>query len=105
MRFILIISFVFLSLDNPVITKDCIFVTKTGKQIPLHGKVRVVKNFGDIKVREVTAFPDLKIQRVNHFPDDCGEWEFVDNFEDFTIEYVSAFEDIQIQFVNSFPGL
>jgi hypothetical protein len=72
---------------------------------PLHGKVKVVTSFADIKVKIVTSFPDLKVKKVENFADDCGEWQFVDTFPDFTIEYVESFEDIKIEFVESFPGL
>ena len=73
--------------------------------ICLHGKVKVVKNFGDIKVMVVRNFPDLRVQKVKYFPEHCGQWQFVDNFPDFTIQYVNAFPDITIQYVKNFPGL
>ena len=71
-------------------------VSKDGyfKGIRLAGKVKVVKNF-----------PDLKVKRVNNFPNKIGEWQFVDNFPDFTIQYVDNFPDIKIQFVDNFPGV
>lgn len=72
---------------------------------PLHGKVRVVAHFPDIKVKVVKNFPDLKVQKVSHFPDKCGKWQVVNSFPDFTIQYVDHFPDFTIQFVDHFPGL
>ena len=82
-------------------------VSKDGyfKGIRLAGKVKVVKNFPNIKVQVVNSFPDLKVKRVNNFPNKIGEWQFVDNFPDFTIQYVDSFPDIKIQFVDNFPGV
>ena len=82
-------------------------VTKDGyyNGIKLCGKVKVVKNFADIKVKVVNSFPDLKVKVVSSFPDKIGEWQFVDSFPDFTIQFVDAFPDIKIQYVNSFPGV
>lgn len=93
-----------LILSSPVsaekVQSNCTF-----KGIPLHGKVKVVDSFPDIKVKVVTSFPDLKVKTVDSFPDDCGEWKFVDSFPDFKIQYVQSFPDIKIQMVESFPGL
>ena len=82
-------------------------VTNDGyyKGIKLCGKVKVVKNFADIKVQVVKSFPDLKVQKVSSFPDKIGQWQFVDSFPDFTIQYVDSFPDIKIQYVDSFPGV
>jgi hypothetical protein len=82
-------------------------VSKDGyfKGIRLAGKVKVVKNFGDIKVQVVKNFPDLKVKKVSNFPNKIGEWQFVDSFPDFTIQFVEAFPDIKVQFVEAFPGL
>ncbi len=76
--------------------------TFNGKK--LHGKVKVVEHFADIKVQVVTSFPDLKVKLVEHFPDSCGEWQMVENFPDFTIQFVTGFPDIKIQYVEHFPG-
>jgi len=73
--------------------------------IPLHGKVKFVESFPDIKVKFVFAFPDLKVKFVSSFPDDCGEWQVVESFPDFTIQVVESFPDVEIQAVESFPGL
>ena len=75
------------------------------KGIPLYGKVRIVKSFGDLKVKYVETFPDLKVQYMTNFPAQCGEWQIVDNFEDFTIEIVEHFADIKVKKVKTFPGL
>ena len=80
--------------------KDC---TLGGKK--LHGRVKVVESFPDLKVRVVDSFPDLKVKVVDSFPDECGEWRFVDSFPDFTIAYVDSFPDLQVKHVDSFPGL
>ena len=70
-------------------------VSKDGyfKGIRLAGKVKVVKNFGDIKVQVVKNFNKI------------GEWQFVENFPDFTIQFVDNFPDIKIQYVDNFPGV
>ena len=34
----------------------------------LHGKIKIVDAFPDVKIQMVTAFPDLKIKYVNAFP-------------------------------------
>ncbi|MBP7102862.1 MAG: hypothetical protein KBA86_06385 [Bacteroidales bacterium] len=73
--------------------------------IPLHGKVKIVESFPDIKVQVVESFPDIDVKIVTSFPDDCGEWQFVESFPDFTIQYVTSFPDIKIRFVESFPGI
>ena len=82
-------------------------VSKDGyfKGIRLAGKVKVVKNFANIKVQVVKSFPDLKVKKVSNFPNKVGEWQFVDSFPDFTIQYVDSFPDIKIQFVDNFPGV
>ena len=82
-------------------------VSKDGyfKGIRLAGKVKVVKNFANIKVQVVKNFPDLKVKKVSNFPNKIGEWQFVENFPDFTIQYVDNFPDIKIQFVDNFPGV
>lgn len=79
---------------------DCTF-----NEIPLHGKVKFVESFPDIKVKFVNSFPDLKVKFVSSFPDDCGEWQIVESFPDFTIQVVESFPDIEIKVVESFPGL
>ena len=73
--------------------------------IRLHGKVRVVESFPDLKVQIVTSFPDLKVQTVTSFPDACGKWQFVESFPDFTVQFVDSFPDLKIAIVESFPGL
>jgi len=71
---------------------------------PLHGKIKFVENFPDIKVQIVENFPDLKVKLVNNFPDDCGEWKIVENFPDIKIQIVENFPDIKVKFVENFPG-
>jgi hypothetical protein len=75
------------------------------KGIRLHGRVKIVTSFPDLKVQVVSSFPDLKVKHVSSFPDSCGEWQFVTSFPDFKIQYVTSFPDIKIQFVESFPGI
>ena len=77
----------------------------SAKGIPLHGKVKVVKHFGDLKVKVVRSFPDIKVKKVKNFPRRCGEWQFVNSFPDFTIQYVDSFPDITVQYVDNFPGM
>lgn len=79
--------------------ENCMF-----NNIPLHGRVKIVDAFPDIKVQVVDAFPDLDVKLVSSFPNDCGEWEIVESFPDFTVEFVESFPDIKIKFVDSFPG-
>jgi hypothetical protein len=76
----------------------------TAKGIPLHGRVKEVTAFPDLRVQKVDSFPDLRVKLVTAFPDRCGEWQMVASFPDFTIQYVDAFPDIRVQFVESFPG-
>jgi hypothetical protein len=73
--------------------------------IPLHGKVKIVESFPDIKVQVVESFPDINVKIVSIFPDDCGEWQMVESFPDFKIQFVTSFPDIKIRFVESFPGI
>ena len=82
-------------------------VSKDGyfKGIRLAGKVKVVKNFANIKVQVVKNFPDIKVKKVSNFPNKIGEWQFVENFPDFTIQYVDNFPDIKVQVVDNIPGV
>jgi hypothetical protein len=73
--------------------------------IPLHGKVKVVKDFPDFKVKVVKDFPDLKVKKVFQYPDRCGEWQFVEDFPDFKIKFVEDFPDFKIKYVEHYPGL
>lgn len=73
--------------------------------IKLSGKVKIVKNFADIKVQKVEHFEDLDVQFVKNFPNACGQWQIVDNFPDFTIQLVDNFPDITIKEVKNFPGI
>lgn len=73
--------------------------------IPLHGKVKVVEHFSDLKVKIKSSFADLKVKTVEHFANRCGEWQFVEHFPDFKIKFVQHFPDITIEFVSSFPGV
>jgi hypothetical protein len=73
--------------------------------ISLHGKIKFVESFPDIKVQIVESFPDLKVKLVDAFPGDCGEWQVVESFPDFKVQVVESFPDIKIQFVESFPGM
>ncbi|MDR1544968.1 MAG: hypothetical protein LBS50_11325 [Prevotellaceae bacterium] len=105
--FILIISALPLFANNaqkddrkPFNKENC-----TCKDIPLHGKVKVVTSFADFKVQIVSSFPDLKVKTVTAFPDHCGEWQFVENFPDFTVQFVENFPNFKIQFVENFAGV
>ncbi len=76
----------------------------TWKGIILHGKIKFVESFPDIKIKFVNSFPDLKIKFVESFPDDCGEWQIVESFPDIKVKVVKAFPDLKVQVVESFPG-
>ena len=82
------------------IEDDC-----TWNGIPLHGKIKFVESFPDIKIQVVESFPGLKVKLVDAFPDDCGEWQIVESFPDFRVQVVESFPDIKVKFVESFPGL
>lgn len=73
--------------------------------IPLHGKIKFVTSFPDIKVKFVESFPDLKVKFVNSFPDDCGEWQIVESFPDIKVQIVESFPDVKVKIVESFPGM
>lgn len=90
----------FVASASSVISSDGYF-----KGIKLCGKVKIVKNFADIKVKVVENFPDIKVKIVNAFPNHIGEWQFVEYGEDFTVEFVENFPDIKIKYVENFPGL
>lgn len=75
------------------------------KEISLHGKIKFVESFPDIKIQVVESFPDLKVKLVTSFPDDCGEWQIVESFPDIKVQIVESFPDIKVKFVESFPGL
>ena len=75
------------------------------KGIKLAGKVKIVRNFGDIKIKVVNSFPAIRVKLVDAFPRDIGEWEIVDYGEDFTVEIVNSFPDVRVEFVDSFPGV
>ncbi|AMH07284.2 hypothetical protein HPS43_27565 [Achromobacter xylosoxidans] len=74
------------------------------KGIPLHGKVKIVNAFPDIKVKVVDAFADIRVKKVSAFADGCGEWKIVDAFPDFKIQFVDAFPDVTVKWVDAFPG-
>lgn len=86
------------SASNPV-SRDGYY-----KGIKLAGKVKIVRNFGDIKIKVVNSFPDIRVKLVDAFPRDIGEWEIVDYGEDFTVEIVNSFPDVRVEFVDSFPA-
>lgn len=88
-----------LQLDERI-DKDCKW-----NGIRLHGKIKFVESFPDIKIQIVESFPDLKVKIVESFPDDCGEWQVVESFPDIKVQVVESFPDIKVQFVESFPGI
>ena len=83
-----------------MVKEDCKF-----NDIPLYGKVKFVKSFGDIKIKFVESFPDIKVKFVSSFPNQCGKWQIVESFPDFTVEVVESFPDLKIKSVESFPGM
>lgn len=94
------VVFLFSGSTKPIDKEHC-----SCENIPLYGKVRVVKNFGDFKIRETTIGEDLRVQVVTIGPSKCGQWEFVTFGEDFTVEYVTIGEDFTVRFVTIGPGL
>jgi hypothetical protein len=82
------------------IGKDC-----TYKGFKLHGKVKIVDAFPDLKVQIVKVFPDLRVEQVKVFPSKCGQWQMVEVFPDLKIQIVDAFPDLKIEYVTAFPGL
>ena len=99
--------------ERDSLSEDCIDPTASKpyidscyyQGIPLHGKIKFVTSFPDIKVKFVSSFPDLKVKFVSSFPDECGEWQVVESFPDFKIQVVESLPDIEIKVVESFPGL
>lgn len=91
--------------ENPInhVNSDISDCTFNG--FSLHGKVKIVESFPDMKIQVVSDFPDLNVKFVSNFPDDCGEWQIVESFPDFTIQFVESFPDVKIKIVDSFPGL
>jgi hypothetical protein len=85
---------------SDTVSPDC-----TLNGFKLHGKIKVVENFPDLKVKVVEHFPDLKVQTVSNFPDKCGKWKMVENFPDVKIQFVQNFPDLKIKFVENFPGI
>jgi hypothetical protein len=94
-----------LGAPSAVLAGDIDKANCTYKGIPLHGKVKIVTAFADIKVKASSAFEDLSVKKVTAFADDCGEWQIVDSFPDFTVQFVDAFPDVTIKWVGSFPGM
>ena len=76
----------------------------THEGIALHGRVKVVDSFADVKVRIVTDVPDLRVKWVDQFTDDCGEFQLVQSIPDFTFHFVESVADVDIRIVDSFPG-
>lgn len=86
--------------ENPIDKENC-----TYKDIPLYGRVKVVRHAADFKVKVVKYGADLRVKKVNAFPDECGKWQFVNSFEDFTVEFVNSGADFTIQYEIGFPGV
>ena len=101
--YIVVIAAVALSLSAKPI-QDCKCKKGDGKEIPLHGRVRVVDSHADFTVRVVDSHADLHVKKVQSHPNNCGEWRFVDSHADFTIRFVSSHADFTVRFVESFPG-
>lgn len=70
----------------------------------LHGKIKVVDNFEDVKIKKVDNFEDIKVKWVDNFADKPGRWKKVDNFEDYKVKFVDNFEDYKVKFVDNFEG-
>jgi acylphosphatase len=108
---ILLFIFGFTTDKKEIISDSSIFNSKeigpdcTYNGFSLHGKIKFVENFPDIKVQIVNNFPDLRVKLVENFPDNCGEWQVVENFPDIKVQIVENFPDIKVQYVENFPGL
>lgn len=88
-----------ISMEEKIDFESCIY-----KGFPLHGKIKFVEDFPDIKIKIVEHFPDLKVKLVENFPDDCGEWQVVEHFPDVKVKIVEHFPDIKVKYVEHFPG-
>ena len=94
-----------LQAENVIQHDDLVDVDCKWNGISLHGKIKFVESFPDIKVQVVESFPDLKVKLVTSFPDDCGEWQIVESFPEIKVQIVESFPDIKVKFVESFPGV
>jgi len=99
------LPFLAIAADDVVIDKNTCTITKDGKTFPLHGKVKIVDSFPDLKVKIVDAFPNLEVKIVDSFPDECGKVKIVKDFPDVKVQIVDAFPDITIKIVDAFPGV
>lgn len=95
----------FISLPSMIAWADDCVLVKDGKTIPLHGKVKIVEHFPDIKVQIVEHFADVDVVIVQHSPDDCGEVQLVEHFPDVKVQIVEHFPDIKVRIVQAFPGV
>ena len=93
---------ILISAAKPI--QDCKCKNRNNKEIPLHGRVKVVSGLADFQVQVVSGLADLRVKKVNSFPDKCGEWQFVDSHADFTIEFVDGLADFTIEYVSSHSG-
>lgn len=91
--------------DETKIDKESCTITKDGKTYKLHGKVKIVDSFEDIKVKIVDSFEDVDIKIVDAFEDSCGKVKIVEHFEDVKVKIVDNFEDIKIKIVEHFEGV
>lgn len=91
--------------DEKKLDKENCTITINNKTFPLHGKVKIVESFADLKVKIVNSFANLEVKLVEAFPDDCGEIKLVEAFPDVTIQIVEAFPDITVKIVDAFPGI
>ena len=99
---IVIAGAVLVSATRPI--QDCKRKSnRSGKEIPLWGRVQVVNAHADFTVKVVNAHADLDVKKVNAFANSCGEWQFVEAHADFTVKFVDAHADFTIKYVNSFP--
>ena len=92
--------------DNKVhIDKQNCTISKDDKTFPIHGKVKIVDNFEDLRVKLVDNFEHIRVKIVDNFADDCGKVKIVTNFEDVRIKIVDNFEDVRVKVVENFPGI
>ena len=93
-------------LDNGIIlNKTQCTIIKDGHEYPLHGRIRVVDSFEDIRVRVVDSFEDVRIRIVDGFEGDCYRVRLVNGFEDVRVRIVDSFEDIRVKLVDNYEGI
>ena len=93
-------------LDNGIVlNKTQCTLIKDGHEYPLHGRIKIVDGFEDIRVRVVDSFEDVRIRIVDGFEGDCYRVRLVKDFEDVRVRIVDSFEDIRVKLVDYYEGI